>query len=150
MLACEPLVVVCGRGHRLAGQRDVDLDDLIGETFVELQTDWGARQLIDQSFAERRLTRRIGVEINDPATQLDLVAHGLGVALVPKAAIAERLTIASGEHLAIAELAEPEICWEVAMVFPDRAEHPLGALTRTFLDFVRARIPLLEEVGVAA
>ncbi len=150
MLACEPLVVVCGRGHRLAGQQDLDLDDLIGETFVELQPDWGARKLIDQSFAERRLTRRIGFEVNDPATQVDLVAHGLGVALVPKAAIIERLAGSAGEHLAVAELAEPEICWEVAAMFPQGTDQPLGTLARTFLDFLRASVPPLEEVGAAA
>ncbi|MBV8471954.1 MAG: LysR family transcriptional regulator [Hyphomicrobiales bacterium] len=150
MLACEPLVVVCARGHRLAGQRELDLDDLIGETFVDLQPDWGARKLIDQSFAERRLTRRIGFVVNDPSTQVDLVAHGLGVALVPKAAIAEQLTGSAGDHLAVAELAEPEICWEVAAVFPQGTEQPMGRLTRTFLDFLRAAVPPLEEIGAAA
>ena len=34
------------------------------------------------NFNEARLTRRIAFEVNDPATQLDLVAHGLGIALV--------------------------------------------------------------------
>ncbi len=150
MLACEPLVAVCASSHALAGRRDVKLADLIGESFVELQPDWGARKLIDQSFAGSRLTRRIGFEVNDPATQLDLVAHGLGVALVPKAAIVERLATSVGDHLAIAELAEPEICWEIAVVFPQGTEHPLCALTQTFLDFVRATVPLLEEVGAAA
>ncbi len=151
MLACEPLVAVCAQGHRLAGQRNVKLSDLVGESFVDLQPDWGARQLIDQSFAEARLTRRIGFEVNDPTTQLDLVDHGLGIALVPKAVIAQHLSSLATQHLGIAELAEPEICWELAVVFPrEGAERPLGPLTKTFLDFLRASVTLLDEVETAA
>jgi len=147
MLACEPLVAACAPRHPLAGRRAITLADLIGETFVDLQPDWGTRQLIDQSFAEARLTRRIGFEVNDPATQLDLVAHGLGVALVPKAVIGEHVSGAPAGHLGIAELAEPEICWELAVVFSrDGTQRSLGALTKRFLDFLRTSVPPLDEL----
>lgn len=148
ILACEPLVVVCAPAHPLAGQRDVGLADLIGETFVDLQPDWGTRQLIDEHFAAGRLARRIGFEVNDPATQLDLVARGLGISLVPKGVIGGHLRDRMGKHLAIAELAEPEICWELAVVFSQHGtEYPLGALTKTFLEFLRTSVPLELEIA---
>jgi DNA-binding transcriptional LysR family regulator len=127
MLACEPLVAVCAPGHALAGRRDVTLGDLAAETFVDLRRDCGTRQLIDQSFSESRLTRIIGFEVNDPATQLDLVAHGLGIALAPKAVIRGYRMSQMAKQLGVAELAGPEICWELAAVFAqDEAQQPVG------------------------
>ncbi len=151
MLACEPLAVVCAPEHRLAGRHDVRLDDLVGETFVDLHPDWGTRQLIDQSFAECRLTRSIGFEVSDPGTQLDLVAHGLGIALVPKAVIAGRLTEQAPRRLSVAELAEPEICWELAVVFAQNEERqPFGAVTKTVLGFIQESGKLLDDTDTVA
>jgi DNA-binding transcriptional LysR family regulator len=146
MLACEPMVAVCSPGHRLAGRRDVALGDLVGETFVDLHPDWGTRQLIDRSFGEQRLARRTGFEVNDLSTQLDLVAHGLGIALVPKAVIANRIDEQAPYRVGFAELAEPEICWELAVVFAhDDRGQPISAVTRTFLDLLRQTVTVLDQ-----
>lgn len=146
MLACEPMVAVCSPGHWPAGRRDVALGDLIGETFVDLHPDWGTRQLVDRSFSEQRLARRTGFEVNDPSTQLDLVAHGLGIALMPKAVIANRIDEQAPYLVGFAELAEPEICWELAVVFAhDERRQPISAITRTFLDLLRSTVTVLDE-----
>ncbi len=138
MLACEPLVAVCAPGHALAGREGVTLHDLAGATFVDLHPDWGTRQLIDRSFDEARLARRTGLEVSDPATQMELVARGLGIALVPQALAADRLAEGSTGRLGAATLAEPEICWELGVVFAhDGTQRPLGAATRMFLDLLR-------------
>lgn len=145
MLACEPLAAACAPWHPLAGKRDFVLRDLLGETFVDLHPDWGTRQLIDQSFAQSRLSRRIGFEVSDLPTQLDLVAHGLGIALVPQAVIVHH----NKEHahnLAVAELAEPEICWELGVVFAhDDGRQAVSAVTRVFLDILRSSTEVLKE-----
>jgi hypothetical protein len=48
----------------------------------------------------------------------------------------------------VAELADPEICWELTAVFaPDEKGQPAGAATRMFLDLLRAAVPVLEEIG---
>ena len=143
MLACEPLVAVCVPGHRLAGRQEVTLSDLINENFVELQSDWGTRQLIDQSFAAARLARKIGFEVNDPTTQLDLVSYGLGIALVPRAAAEQRLDNQAVQLLAIAELADPEICCELAVVFADDgSQEPVGAVAKLFIGYLRSTVIL--------
>ncbi|MEJ0046178.1 MAG: LysR substrate-binding domain-containing protein [Rhodospirillales bacterium] len=129
MLACEPLAAICAPGHPIASRATVALGDLLGEVFVDLHPDWGTRQLIDRSFADQLLARRTGFEVNDLSTQLELVARGLGIALVPHAVIADR----GGERrVSVIELAEPEICWELAVVFAQ----PANAATRMFLDLL--------------
>jgi DNA-binding transcriptional LysR family regulator len=139
MLACDPMVVACAPGHWLAGRRDVALTDLAGESFVELDPDWATRQLVDQSFLEGRVTRRIGFQVNDLPTQLDLVSHGLGIALVPAAVVAQRNRGVRQALVASAKLAEPEPCWELAVVFAHNGmNQPISAVTSMFLDLLRS------------
>ncbi|MDB5394565.1 MAG: hypothetical protein JWM91_2071 [Rhodospirillales bacterium] len=138
MLACEPLVVVCPPVHRLAGRNNVALADLADETFIDLNPDWGTRQLVDQSFLACGVTRHVGFEVNDLPTQRDLVGRGLGIALMPAAAVTKRGQQNSLPAIAFAELAEPEPCWELAVVFAhDAGQQPVNPATRMFLDLVK-------------
>jgi DNA-binding transcriptional LysR family regulator len=116
MLACDPLVLACPADHKLAGQQDLRLADIARADFIDLPIGHGTRQLVDQSFAAAGLSRRSEYEVNDLSMQLDMVAHGLGVALVPELVVQSRVREA-GAPLGRALLAEPEPCWELAAVF---------------------------------
>ena len=145
MLACEEMTLVCPPGHRFNGRTDLMLSDLTEESFVDLGADWGTRQLIDRHFAESRLTRRTGFEVNDLSTQFDLVAHGLGIALVPNA------VIPNAPAFGTARLAGPEMCWELVIMFAeDHQRHPASAVVRRFLDLVRDSVIVLDEVATSA
>jgi len=140
MLACEPLAAICAPGHWLATRPNIALSELVDEIFVDLHPDWGTRQLIDVSFAERHLARRTGFEVNDLSTQLDLVARGLGIALLPKAIIADRTAARAPGSVSVVALAEPEICWELAVIFAhDEQRQPANATTRMFLEVLSAQ-----------
>jgi DNA-binding transcriptional LysR family regulator len=86
-LASDPLVVACAAGHRFADREEVDLAELAGERFVDFQPDWALRVLLDRYFATAGLARITALEVNDVPSLLELVAHGLGVALVPQAVV---------------------------------------------------------------
>jgi DNA-binding transcriptional LysR family regulator len=155
MLACEPLSAICAPGHWLAARPNIALAELVDEVFVDLHPDWGTRQLIDRSFAEQHLARRTGFEVNDLSTQLDLVAHGLGIALLPKAIIADRIAARAPGCVSVVALLEPEIRWELAVVFAhDENRRPANATTRMFLDLLPASAEMPEKsdrfVGTAA
>jgi DNA-binding transcriptional LysR family regulator len=83
-LASDPLLVACAPTHPLATREEVALADLAGEQFVDFQPDWGLRMLLDQTFTAAGLERSSALEVNDVPSLLELVAHGLGVALVPE------------------------------------------------------------------
>jgi DNA-binding transcriptional LysR family regulator len=83
-LASDPLLVACAPTHPLATRDQVELAELAGERFVDFQPDWGLRMLLDQTFAAAGLERSSALEVNDVPSLLELVAHGLGVALVPE------------------------------------------------------------------
>lgn len=90
----EEMVVACGRGHPLAARPALRLRDLGAEPFVEFPPDWGVRMAVDRAFAAAGIARKTAFEVNDVRTLLELVAHGLGVSIVPAAACAFGVPIA--------------------------------------------------------
>jgi len=82
-LAREPMVLACGPTHVFADRDQVRLVDLKDETFVDFHAGWITRDLTDQALADARIQRRVALEVNDIHPLLDLVAAGLGIALVP-------------------------------------------------------------------
>ncbi|MDG4770567.1 LysR family transcriptional regulator [Solwaraspora sp. WMMD792] len=83
-IRAEPMVLACGPGHPLGDRAKVDLGELGGETFVDFSPGWISRDVVDQAMAVAGVDRRVAFEVNDVHWLLDLVSHGLGVAVVPQ------------------------------------------------------------------
>ncbi|WP_052869577.1 LysR family transcriptional regulator [Streptomyces niger] len=92
-LAAEPMMLLCRPDHPLVfsgeplttyGGEPLSAQALAGEVFVDLHRDWGARRAADALFAASGTRRTVAMEVNDVYTLLDLVARGLGVAVVPR------------------------------------------------------------------
>jgi len=138
MFVCEPLVAACAPAHPLAGQKDVRLADIADQTFIDFQPEWGTRPLVDHAFADAKTDRHVAFEVNDMPTLLDLVAFGLGIALLPERCVLNAGPLSKHAGLvSYAELAPPEICWEMAIVYAGHDE-PVSAAAGAFL----ALIPL--------
>jgi DNA-binding transcriptional LysR family regulator len=82
-LDSEPLVLACALDHRLASLDRAKLADLTDEQFVDFPPDWGTRDLADRVLGSAGIERHVALEVADVHSLLDLVAFGLGVALVP-------------------------------------------------------------------
>ena len=87
-VAESPLVLACAPSHRLAKRARVTLADIGSDHFVDFPDDWAVRVLTNRVFADAGVARRSAFEVNDLGTCMDLVTHGLGVALVPLAVAA--------------------------------------------------------------
>ncbi|MGI5468644.1 LysR family transcriptional regulator [Streptomyces sp. CA-132043] len=92
-LAAEPMMLLCRPDHPLVFSGEplttyngepLAAQALAGEVFVDLHRDWGARRAADALFAAAGTRRTVALEVNDVYTLLDLVARGLGVAVVPR------------------------------------------------------------------
>ncbi|MDI6836722.1 MAG: LysR family transcriptional regulator [Rhizobiaceae bacterium] len=132
MIACEDLVVVCAPGHPLARLNSIALADLVGHAFVDFEPDRGTRRLIDDAFSARRLERRTAFEVSDLDSLMELVGHGLGIALVPE-------TVAASWQGAIhvAEIADAEICWELVVASPAKfSDGASGGAPHKFLELL--------------
>jgi DNA-binding transcriptional LysR family regulator len=127
-LADEPMVLACARDHPLAARDAVALRQLKDETFVEFPPDWGARIAADSAFAAARISRRIAFELNEVSTLLDLVANGLGVAVVPR-------WVANYERpVALVPLRGRAPRWEVTLV--TRSNEATSAAGRALAEMV--------------
>jgi DNA-binding transcriptional LysR family regulator len=79
----EELVLACSPGHRAARLDRVRPQDLADEQFVDFPPSWGTRDLADRVLTAAGVERRVSLEVTDVHSLLDIVAVGLGVALVP-------------------------------------------------------------------
>jgi len=134
MIACEALVLICAPDHPLADRTNVPLAALAGEPFVDFEPAWGTRRLVDRGFAESGLERHIAFEVSDLDTLIGLVSRGLGVALVPEAVAQARRPC-----VGIAELAGPDMCWELVVAYPATSQEqngPADPAPRAFLDML--------------
>ncbi|MEA2346383.1 MAG: hypothetical protein QOG62_170, partial [Thermoleophilaceae bacterium] len=83
-LLSEAMTLACAPNHPLVQRESVSLSDLRAETFVDGYPEWGIRIANDQAFASAAVERHVALEVNDMPTLLELVAHGLGVAIIPR------------------------------------------------------------------
>lgn len=84
------VVVVPGR-HPLAHRRTVAWRSLERETLVSVSGSSGNRLLIDSAFAKTRKRPTIQYEINHVTGAINLVAAGLGIAIIPGLSLESQL-----------------------------------------------------------
>ncbi len=69
-------------GHRLATRRSIEAHDLTDEDFISLGPQDHSRFVIDRIFEERKIQRRLRIEVGQSETAFSFVAAGAGVAVV--------------------------------------------------------------------
>ena len=141
-LASEPMVLICGPAHPLSRRKRIDWSSLSEESYVDFTTDWGSRQVTDRAFAAAAMARHITSEVNDVHTLLDLVGHGLGVAVVP-AHIARK----KAGKLACLALPTDAPGWDVTIALPATVT---TAAADAFLAPIRTRIGAEPERPLAS
>lgn len=125
-LASEQLVLAAAPDHPLAERASVALEELAAERFVDFQPDWGTRDTVDRLLDGAGVSRRVALEVTDVHSLLDLVACGLGVALVPQSFSVKT------DQVRFVGLAAPA-SWETVSVRAD----PTGAAATALLAAVR-------------
>lgn len=90
VLGHDQHVLVVPAGHRLAESGRVTLRDIAEETFVDFVSGTPARAQSDQAFAAAGLAREVAYEAGVVELITQLIARGLGIALLPSAFIRPR------------------------------------------------------------
>ena len=130
-LDSEPLVLACALDHRLATLGRAKLADLTDEQFVDFPPDWGTRDLADRVLGSAGIERRVALEVADVHSLLDLVAFGLGVALVPRSFSVKT------DRVRFLDLDGDVAAWETVCVTAD----PTSAAAAALLSRVPAAAP---------
>lgn len=88
-LFTQHLHAVVATGHRLASRQLIGLEELADEPFVTLDRDHTLRRIVDNACARHGFTPSIAFEGTDVATLRGLIGAGLGVGILPRAALAD-------------------------------------------------------------
>ncbi len=137
-IATEPLVVAVPPDHPQAGAAAVSLSDLRDEPLVTLTPGTGLRTVLDSACAEAGFDPRIAIAANDLGVLADLVAHGLGVALLPVTTARQ-----AGPRVAVLRLRRPHLERRTDLVWRRQGQ---TLPTRAFLAVARAR----DDAGAAS
>jgi len=119
-LSTESFVILCNPEHRFADLKGVTLDEIAEEPQVGFLPGWAARSIAERAFTAAGLRTRVTMEVNDVHTLLDLVGHGLGVAVVP-----EHFKHKRPQTLCSVPVKEPDLDWNVAIAIPEQ-QGPAG------------------------
>jgi DNA-binding transcriptional LysR family regulator len=84
----DPFVLALPRSHPLAKRKHVNWPDIAGESLIAVARTSGNRQLLDDSLTKAGLNPSFAFEVSHVATLLGMVEAGLGLAAVPRMALA--------------------------------------------------------------
>ena len=86
-LRTEPVVLVVGPAHRLAGRASIELEELREETFVSFRAGATVRKMLLLATRRAGFAPRIGFSTPNMGTVRAFVSAGLGIALMPRSAL---------------------------------------------------------------
>jgi DNA-binding transcriptional LysR family regulator len=126
----EELAVIVSRDHRLARRRSVRFSELDGEPLVAFLRGSAVRQRLDAELERAGAARGAAFESNHISTVRALVAHGLGVSLVPRS-----FALGEGPPVAALRVAPRSLKVPVSILYRSDRTRPPAA--EAFLTSVR-------------
>jgi len=137
LLLVEPLRVVCGPSHRLAGRRVKTLADLRSEHWIAFPEIPGRRELAASHVAALFLTHGLGdiawTPVDSLTAQKRLVEAGFGIALLLESHVADEL-----RSSAIATIRVDDLAAAHDIIAVTRRGGFLSAASRKLLEIIRA------------
>jgi DNA-binding transcriptional LysR family regulator len=128
-LAREPIVLAVPAGHPLSQRTRIELAALSDETVVDLPPGWGTRIAIDRSFAAADVTRTVTYEVNDTASMIDFIRHGLAVGMLPAS------FVEAPDDIAFVPIRHHAPQFETALAVPSNRR--LSAATQALVDTIK-------------
>ncbi|MDQ0381703.1 LysR family transcriptional regulator [Amycolatopsis thermophila] len=132
VLTDQAIFAAVGRDDAWAARADVPLEELRSRPLISLPAGTGLRARLDEAFAAKGLTARIGFEAAHPTVLADLAARGLGVAILPESVATAR------PDLHPLPITDPPLRGCLALAW--RAAGPVSPAARVFLDRARAAL----------
>jgi DNA-binding transcriptional LysR family regulator len=93
VVATEPLVLAVARDHALARRKTIAVADLRDAAMITLVPGSGLRAVLEQACRAAGFSPRITAETGELGSLVELVAAGLGVALLPQSAATDSVHV---------------------------------------------------------
>jgi DNA-binding transcriptional LysR family regulator len=123
VIATDPLVLAVRRGDPLSRRGTVTLRQLRDAPMITLTHGTGLRAVLESACRDAGFSPRITAETSDLGSLVELVAEGLGVAILPSPA-------AGGADVATVRITRPRLQRRTALAWNPAATSPAG---RAFL-----------------
>lgn len=133
ILCEEPMIIVANREHPLTVKGFIELKDISGESFIFTERDCSYRSVMEKYFAEYKVQPLSSYEFDSIEAIKQFVLSGLGIALLPYAAVEKEL--AAGNMVDL-KLNEPKIEMFTQIVF--HKNKWLSSALQSLLDLVNA------------
>ncbi len=128
-LGTEALLLAVPAEDPLATRRRIRLSDLSDREFVEYRSDSSLRASVDQACRDAGLRRHVVGEVDTIADLVEMIAHGVGISLLPPLAI----RMATGRVVGLAT--EPSIPRQLLLVTPlDHQPSPAAKALLALID----------------
>jgi DNA-binding transcriptional LysR family regulator len=130
---------VMARGHRLASQRALTIDDLTHEPLLLLASGFQTRQLFDEACQGREAELHVVLESQSPQTLIALAAADRGIAIVPSVVPLARARVA---FVGLVHRGRPLGGWGRVIWHPQRYLPPYGeAFVQTLSQYAKRSYP---------
>ncbi|TVY08256.1 LysR family transcriptional regulator [Paenibacillus cremeus] len=123
LLLREELYAIVPKGHPLAEEQHIRLEQLKDDSFVMFSEEYSLRAIVLAACAKAGFVPQIGFEGEETDTIRGLVAAGMGVSLLPEMALME---ISELQPVKV-RVAEPEVTRSVGLIHRSGEKLPLVA-----------------------
>jgi DNA-binding transcriptional LysR family regulator len=128
----EKLAIVASRNHSLARKSKIKPADLAGQTLLLSRADCSYRRILEALLADEKVRPGVVLEFSSTAAIRECVAQGVGLSILPLAALAEKPPTGS---VRILPLQGGEL--EVACLMIWHRQKWLSPSLRSFMDIAR-------------
>lgn len=92
-LSEEPILLVVHPSHPLAEREEVQLDELVGESFITTDRASGYWALVEQFFASNGFVPHVTMELDSIEAAKRMVLSGLGLTMLPQSTVEGELRV---------------------------------------------------------
>jgi LysR family cyn operon transcriptional activator len=135
----DELIVVAGKKHRFAAEKEVSVKQLEKERWILFERGASIRRATDDFFKKVKIEPETALESNDTYFVKIMIEHGLGISLMPSWAVREETRTGK---LAQIRIKRHELRRSVAMLSLKGAQ---SAPIRAFLEFMLAQKEKLQR-----
>jgi DNA-binding transcriptional LysR family regulator len=127
VVSVEPLVLGVRPGDPLSRRKTITLGALREQPMITLVRGSGLRTVLENACHQAGFTPRITAETGDLGSLVELVAEGLGVAVVPRSAV-------QGADVAVVRITRPRLQRRTALAWNEASISPAGRAFLTLAD----------------
>ncbi|HBI26966.1 MAG TPA: hypothetical protein DDY25_04475 [Peptococcaceae bacterium] len=139
-IADDELVVIAASQHHLADERSIILENILEEPLIVREAGSGTQLVIESKLKEKDITPdrlNVRLELGSTAAVVNAVAAGLGISLVSRFAVKNRI---NSEDIAVLDIEDLPL--ERGLYFVTRRDQVISPLVESFYEFLKEYLQL--------